>query len=186
MLSINIKEATKAAHQELEKKVIFKLKAIRSNTDYAELLKHFYVYFKAVEAAIAPYITTDLLPDHSERRNSEYLKKDIEDLGGDVHELSDVKIPDISNTLQALGAMYVMEGSIMGGPIIVQMLAKYGVNHGVSFFSGYGESTGTMWAKFVDVMNEAAKTETDELLAIKAANETFNRFSDVFGEISGV
>ena len=184
MLSTNIKEATKGAHHELEKKVIFKLKAIRSNTDYAELLKHFYAYFNSVEAAIAPYITTGLLPDHSERRNSEYLKKDIEDLGGNVNELSDVMIPEISNTLQALGAMYVMEGSIMGGPIIVQMLAKYGVTHGVSFFSGYGESTGAMWAKFVGVMNEEAKTEADELQAIKAANETFERFSDVFGEIT--
>ena len=45
----------------------------------------------------------------------------------------------------------------MGGPIIVQMLAKYGVDKGVSFFSGYGEATGQMWGKFVAVMNATAQ-----------------------------
>ena len=183
MLSTNIKEATKAAHQDLEKKVILKLKAIRSNADYADVLKHFHAYFNAVEQAIAPYITNELLPDHAERRNSEYLKRDIEELGGTVEDLPEVTVPEIGNTLQALGAMYVMEGSIMGGPIIVQMLAKYGVTQGVSFFSGYGEATGSMWGKFVAVMNAQANTEAEEAFAISAANETFSRFSEVFGVV---
>jgi len=183
MLSTNIKEATKAAHQDLEKKVILKLKAIRSNADYADVLKHFYAYFNAVEQAIAPYITNELLPDHAERRNSEYLKRDIEELSATVDELPEVHAPKIENTLQALGAMYVMEGSIMGGPIIVQMLAKYGVTKGVSFFSGYGEATGMMWGKFVAVMNAQAGNEAEETLAIDAANETFSQFSEVFGSV---
>lgn len=183
MLSTNIKEATKAAHQDLEKKVVLKLKAVRSNADYADVLKHFYAYFNEVEQAIAPYITTALLPDHAERRNSSYLKKDIEELGSDTKELPEASSPEISNALQALGAMYVMEGSIMGGPIIVQMLAKYGVDKGVSFFSGYGEATGQMWGKFVAVMNAEAQNEADEAIAIAAANETFARFGDVFGTV---
>ncbi len=81
MLSTNIKEATKAAHQNLEKKVVLKLKSIRSDEDYADFLKHFYAYFNHVEKAIKPYITTGLLPDYAERRNSSYLKRDIEALG---------------------------------------------------------------------------------------------------------
>lgn len=183
MLSTNIKEATKAAHQDLEKKVVLKLKAIRSNADYADVLKHFYAYFNAVEKAISPYITAELLPDLAERRNSAYLRRDIEELGADVDSLPEVRVPEINNTVEALGAMYVMEGSIMGGPIIVQMLAKYGVTKGVSFFSGYGESTGVMWGKFVSVMNAAAETEKDETAAIAAANETFSRFGEVFGAV---
>jgi heme oxygenase len=183
MLSTNIKEATKAAHQDLEKKVVLKLKAIGSNADYADVLKHFYAYFQEVEQAIAPFITNELLPDHAERRNSEYLKKDIEELGATVDELPAVTVPQIENTVQALGAMYVMEGSIMGGPIIVQMLAKYGVNKGISFFSGYGEATGMMWGKFVAVMNAEAANEAEEASAIDTANQTFSRFSEVFGSV---
>lgn len=180
MLGTNIKEATKEAHLNLEKKVVQKMKAIRSNADYADFLKHFYAYFNKVEQAIAPYITTDLLPDHAERRNSKYLKEDIEALGFDINELPAATAPQMTNTLQALGALYVMEGSIMGGPIIVKMLEKGGITKGVSFFSGYGEATGMMWGKFIAVINAQAKTEEDEAIAIKSANDTFSNFEDVF------
>jgi heme oxygenase len=184
MLSTNIKEATKEAHQQLEKKVVQKLKSIRSNSDYADLLKHFYAYFNAVEQAIKPYITTSVLPDYAERRHSGYLKADIEELGSDTSELPVVTVPQISSIPEALGALYVMEGSIMGGGIIVQMLAKYGVTKGVSFFSGYGEATGQMWGKFIAVLNAQAESEKQQVLAIKAANETFSNFGEVFGEVT--
>ncbi len=184
MLSTNIKEATKEAHQQLEKKVVLKLKSIRSNADYADVLKHFYAYFNTVEKAIKPYITSSVLPDYAERRHSGYLKADIEELGGDTSELPAVTVPQISSVPEALGALYVMEGSIMGGSIIVQMLAKYGVTKGVSFFSGYGEATGQMWGKFVAVLNAQAENEKQQILAIKAANETFSNFGEVFGEVT--
>jgi len=184
MLSTSIKEATKEAHLNLEKKVVQKMKAIRSDADYADFLKHFYAYFNQVEQAIAPYITTELLPDHAERRNSSYLKQDIEELGSNVNDLPTATAPEINNTIQALGALYVMEGSIMGGPIIVKMLEKFGITKGVSFFSGYGEATGQMWGKFVAVLNAQANNEAEEQQAITTANDTFSNFGEVFGAVS--
>ena len=184
MLSNTIKEASRAAHQNLEKKVVLKMKAIRSDADYADFLKHFYAYFNAVEQAIAPYITSELLPDHAERRNSSYLKKDIEELGASVNELPEVKAPEINSTIQALGALYVMEGSIMGGPIIVKMLEKFGITKGISFFSGYGEATGQMWGRFVAVMNAQAGIAAEEQQAVDAANATFSNFGEVFGAVA--
>jgi len=183
MLSTNIKEATKAAHLKLEKKVIEKMKAIRSNADYADFLKYFYTYFSQVEQAIAPYITTELLPDYKERRNSSYLKNDIEELGGSVAETPVIALPAIENQLQALGALYVMEGSIMGGSIIIKMLEKGGITKGISFFSGYGEATGQKWGMFVGIMNQQATTAEEEAIAIKAADEAFTCFGDVFNEL---
>jgi len=184
MLSNSIKEATKEAHLTLEKKVVQKMKAIRSDADYADFLKYFYAYFNQVEQAIVPYITAELLPDHAERRNSSYLKQDIEALGSDVNELPEAIAPEITNTIQALGALYVMEGSIMGGPIIVKMLEKAGITNGISFFSGYGEATGEMWSKFVSVLNASANNEAEEDLAIKSANDTFSNFGEVFDAVT--
>ncbi len=180
MLSTNIKEATKVAHQNLEKQVVLKLKAIRNNGDYADLLKHFYAYFSHIEKTIKPYITESILPDYAQRRNSEYIKADILELGSDISGLPYTTVPKIENTVQALGALYVLEGSIMGGSIIVKMLEKGGVNQGVSFFSGYGEATGMMWGNFIAVLNAHAKTEQEEEQAINAANETFKHFAHVF------
>ncbi|MEQ7798887.1 biliverdin-producing heme oxygenase [Pedobacter sp. ASV1-7] len=184
MLSTSIKEATKEAHLNLEKKVVQKMKAIRSDADYADFLKHFYAYFNQVEKAIAPYITNELLPDIAERRNSSHIKQDIEELGANVNDLPEANAPQIDNTIQALAALYVMEGSIMGGPIIVKMLEKFGITKGFSFFSGYGAETGQMWGKFVAVLNANANNEAEEQQAIATANETFSNFGEVFGEVS--
>lgn len=184
MLSTEIKEATKEAHLNLEKKVVQKLKAIRTNADYADLLKHFYAYFNHLEKAISLYITHDILPDYKQRRNSSYLKNDIEELGFNVDELPLTTVPEIRTALQALGALYVMEGSIMGGSIIVKMLEKGGITKGVSFFSGYGEATGRMWGAFIEVLNSQSKKQNDETVAIITANKTFDHFSEVFGEVN--
>lgn len=180
MLSNNIKEATKTAHQQLEVIAVKKIKAIRSKDDYADLLKHFYVYFNAVEKAISPFITENVLPDYKERRNSSYLKQDIEVLGFNVEDLPVAQAPVIPDTIAALGALYVLEGSIMGGRVIIQMLEKLGITSGISFFSGYGVDTGIMWQRFIDVLNKYAPTEDDETIAIAVANATFNNFGEVF------
>ena len=70
----------------------------------------------------------------------------------------------------------------MGGSIIVKMLEKNGITKGVSFFSGYGAATGQKWGVFTAVLNDQAKTQDDETIAVDAANETFSRFGDVFEE----
>lgn len=180
MLSTTIKEATKAGHQDTEKKVVLRIKQIRSEQDYLELLRCFYAYFSAVEHAIAPYITTATLPDYQERRNSSYIKTDIQELGGDLADLPLAHPPAVDSDIQAMGALYVLEGSIMGGPYIVQMLKKLGISRGFSFFSGYGEDSGKMWHSFTEALNSLPKSELDNLRAIDAAVETFRKFGDVF------
>lgn len=184
MLSTNIKEATKTAHLELEKKVINKLKAVSDNASYAELLRYFYTYFSQLQKTIAPFISTGILPDYHERRDSSYLKNDILALGKEPGEITPVRLPEINNTLQALGALYVMEGSIMGGSIIVKMLEKSGISTGFSFFSGYGAETGMRWSTFTAVLNQAATNEKEQTQVIQAALDTFNCFIDVFEELT--
>lgn len=180
MLSTKIKEATKVPHQQLEGVVVRKLKAIRNEGDYADFLKHFYAYFNAVEKAIKPFITKEILPDYEDRRNSSYLRKDIEALQASITDLPEAQAPAISNVQEALGALYVLEGSIMGGSIIVKMLEKSGITQGISFFSGYGAATGQKWTLFIDVLNKNASSEEEEELAISAAGNTFAQFGKVF------
>ncbi len=184
LLSNSIKEATKGGHQDTEKKVVMRIKHIKTEQDYLELLRCFYAYFSAVERAIAPYITANTLPDHQERRNSAYIKADIQELGGDLSNLPAATAPSVTNELQAMGALYVLEGSIMGGPYIVQMLKRLGITRGFSFFSGYGENSGQMWHSFTESLNSLPKSELDKVVAVDTAVETFRRFGDVFDEKS--
>ncbi|WP_442794509.1 biliverdin-producing heme oxygenase [Pelobium manganitolerans] len=179
MLSEKIKEATKQPHQELEKVVVQKLKSIASEADYAEFLSNFYAYFSSLEKAFQPFITAEVLPDYSSRRTSDYLKKDIEELGSSTEGLS-ATVPNVNNVQEAIGALYVMEGSIMGGFAIVKMLEKAGITKGLSFFSGYGAETGQKWGAFIGVMNKIAQSEAEQAQAIATAGETFALFGDVF------
>ena len=184
MLREVIKDKTHEAHQKTEGKVVRKVKSIKSEQDYIELLKCFYAYFSAVEKEISRFVTVDVLSDLKERRNAEYIKRDIEELGGSVADLPEVTLPSITHTLDALSAMYVLEGSIMGGPYIVKMLQKQGINRAFSFFSGYGENSGKMFSAFVEVLNKYGENPDTHERAVEVANETFTNFGEVFTPVT--
>lgn len=183
MLNLKIKEATKNGHQELEKTVIFKLKAIENNLDYADVLKYFYAYFKAAEGHIAAALPTSLAPYFATRRNASHVEKDILDLGGNLDNLPEVALPHIENKNQAIGALYVLEGSIMGGPHIVKMLQHRGIATGFNFFNGYGDQSQEKWAEFTTIINQEV-AEEDQQESINAALATFTAFTNTFNSKS--
>ena len=159
---------------------MYKLRAMQSLTDYIALLQIFYHYFGALEDRIDLFIGSAQLPDHLQRRKSDSLAKDISALGGALPEKATLlKLPVIEDHLQAFGALYVMEGSTLGGKFISQMIAKQ-LNirdKGLSFFQSYGEHLTTMWAKFKLTLNRQANNETDAERIIAAAEATFQQFS---------
>lgn len=112
MLSENLKEQTLARHQELEKKLVGKMRAMQSLDDYVLLLQLFYSYFGGLEILINSHISAKILPDHVERRKAGLLSSDLLLLKAKTPLLaSDHHLLDISNFAAALGALYVMEGS---------------------------------------------------------------------------
>lgn len=180
MLRDILKEQTHAAHQKAEGTIIRRIKAIRTEEDYIDVLKGFYVYFSLVEEKMANFITEDVLPDLKERRDSSYIQADIEELGGNIENLPMAIVPELNTVVDALCAMYVLEGSIMGGPHIVRMLEKQGITKGFSFFNGYGPKSGSMFGKFAMVLNKHGEELEDHTHAVAVANETFQNFGDVF------
>lgn len=180
MFRERLKKETHTAHQKTEGTVIRKIKQVESDQDYIEILKCFYSYFKSVENEIAPFITSEVLPDKAERRDSSYIQKDIEELGGSIEKLPPSTPPKINNTFEALCALYVLEGSIMGGPYIIKMLEKRGIQQAFSFFSGYGKNSGKMFGIFAEILNNYAKDSDNQEKGIETANETFRNFGAVF------
>lgn len=180
MLRNVLKEKTFSIHQKTEGTVIRKIKQVDNEADYVELLKCFYSYFSTVEKNIAPFLTEDILPDLKERRDARYIIEDIETLGGSIDDLPPANPPQINDALEALSAMYVLEGSLMGGPYIVKMLEKRGIERGFSFFNGYGENSMQMLGAFMEVVNKEGEKANDPDRAVKKAHETFENFGQVF------
>ncbi|MVN92040.1 biliverdin-producing heme oxygenase [Mucilaginibacter aquatilis] len=184
MLSEKLKTETLSNHQQLEKKLVAQMKAIRSESDYAALLQLFYTYFGALEKRIDQYITPAILADYADRRKTEALAKDISDLGAEPSSLApETALPPINNQLEAYGALYVIEGSTLGGKIISKMMAQQLAlenNKGLSFFTGYADKSNEMWDKFKESLNLQPKSSVEEQTVIDSANETFLKFKQWF------
>jgi heme oxygenase len=182
MFTDKIKEVTLSNHQQVEKTLVGQMKNIRSTTDYVELLRLFYGYFGGLELKIRSYIDQSNLPDYNQRRKTDAITDDIKALGGTLSETaSDNELPAITNTLQAFGALYVIEGSTLGGKIISGIMQKhlhFNNNEGLSFFNGYGDQTQQMWDSFKQTLNEVVTDATNEDEVLSAANQTF----DLFGQ----
>jgi heme oxygenase len=177
MLSEKLKDQTKTNHQLLEKKLIVKLKGINHKADYIKLLQLFGSYFSGLDHLISLHLNKLSLPDYGKRRKANLIAADLISLGAKPFTpAEDRLLPQILNHAQSLGALYVIEGSTLGGQIISQLLVRQlGDISAISFFSGYGADTMAMWQKFKAVLDLAENEPGDEIIA--TANETFLKFS---------
>lgn len=182
MLSLadQLKTNTETNHQQLEKQLVTRMKAVRSKEKYTDLLQLFYTYFGGLEEEIDQYINPAYLADYAKRRKTDALVKDIVDLGGVLQsKASGVDLPQLKNHLQAFGALYVIEGSTLGGQIISKMMAKQldlQGDIGLTFFKGYGDNSVPMWNVFKQALNAQTQTQEDVSTVTATANETFLKF----------
>lgn len=74
-------------------------------------------------------------------------------------------LPPLHTLSQLLGAMYVVEGSTLGGQFITRRLAQAGIPLR-RYFTGYGERTGPLWKAFCRLLSEAAPpADPDDIVA---------------------
>lgn len=179
MLSEKLKETTKTAHIELEKVLVQKIKAIRHTDDYLEILVYFYRFFAPLEKSIFPQVGTTF-PDAAQRRKSEWIMEDIYHLKPSHLPIPAYpETPQIDSQAKSIGALYVIEGSTLGGQVICKMISqRLGISTkaGFRFFTGYEENTVTMWDNFKNYINGTKWSEEEEKELVDTANRTFALF----------
>jgi len=82
-------------------------------------------------------------------------------------------MPPLATWPQLLGAMYVMEGSTLGGQVIARQLAKVNIPLR-AYFSGYDERTGPLWKAFCQLLAQEATPE-NEADIVESASLTFQK-----------
>ena len=103
-----LKAATTVHHERLERRVDIE-RHLRSRAAYRALLERFYGFHRPVEAVLAPF-AGPFTPRHP------LLAQDIAALGGDVANLPmATRLPEVHSVRDALGVLYVLEGSALGG-----------------------------------------------------------------------
>lgn len=83
------------------------------------------------------------------------------------------QLPPLHTRAQLLGAMYVLEGSTLGGQLIARQLTQAGIPLR-RYFSGYGELTGPRWKTFCQLL-AAEADETNQAAIVASAALTFER-----------
>lgn len=154
-----------------------------SREDYKNLLKRFYAFYKNFEPKMSEALHVNPIDfDYENRQNTPKLFKDLENLGLREEEISAIgnfdDLPNLDSREKIFGALYVVEGSTLGGQVISRHLKeKFGFDesNGSAFFSGYGKETGKMWNGFREAITTFAGDEASKNEIIGAANETFDK-----------
>ncbi len=109
----------------------------------------------------------------SRRRRSPLFAADLTALG--AAPAGEPALPDVPDTDAALGRLYVLEGSSLGGVFIDRHLASLPQLAGgrLSSFSPYGEQTGAMWRALRTVTRERVAAGGDADRVVDAARQTF-------------
>lgn len=180
MLTEVLKSETKTAHTDLEGRMIPSIKSIQTHEDYRRLLEMMYGFYQPLEEKIDAYINDESMPGYQDRRKASLLVEDIAALNNNVAARPEklcANLPEITSYAHALGAMYVLEGSTLGGKIIAGMVQKRveEVDHALHFFNGYGEKAMDMWMAFKEQLNKDMPGGAQEEV-VQAANDTFISF----------
>ncbi len=113
-----------------------------------------------------------------ERRRRPLLEKDLAYFGVFNADGERPLLPDTLSHSSLLGAMYVMEGSTLGGQLIGRHVDRVlGLEGGLGslYFHGHRELTGAMWKEFCGVLEEHIP-EAEGDAAVTAAKAMFQVF----------
>lgn len=177
-----LKSETANSHLALEKNP-YSINLMSPNVsleDYSNYLQRLYGFVFGFERTVFPKLI-EIDPGINLRRKTELMQHDLWKLKCDF-----TKLPTLSeqafnqhytDNLTALGGLYVLEGSMLGGVMIKKHLTEHLGNQvfdNTKYFTGYGSETGKVWKNFLNILSFHAADAEKEQIIIKSANNTFN------------
>lgn len=170
-----LKAATADAHERLD--ALFSRFDLGDPSDYGRFLLAQADGFYGVETALERDGVADVVGDWRDRRRSGLLASDLSDLDLDANPR--IATPSFPTEAALLGALYVLEGSRLGGAMLVRSVPS---DLPKSFLSpGNPEA----WRAFVQVLDERLSSDDDVAVAAQAANDVFDIFASSARRILG-
>ena len=141
---------------------------------YAEYLLVMEGIVKDVETKVYPVIS-NFISDIDQRKKLSSIQDDLKVLGFSVLNENTAFDADFEIPF-ALGIVYVMEGSTLGGRVILKNIEKqlgFNADNGAKYFSGYKENTGSLWKSFLFDMVQYEQEHDCGDAIIEGANFAF-------------
>jgi heme oxygenase len=80
-----------------------------------------------------------------------------------------VSLPTVESREEALGVLYVVEGSALGGKLILRQLAARGADVSeLGFLDPHGEQAGPVWRRFLEVLERELSGSEESIAAAVA------------------
>lgn len=172
-----LKEATREAHQRTESGMRL-MDADLTAERYVAYLKRFYGIIASWEKYAAEHAPAALREAVAERRRADSLVADLADFNAKPPAEVAV-IPEFGSLAEFVGAMYVIEGSTLGGQYIarhVEEVLHLTSGFGNRYFLGYRDKTGAMWQQFRQIV--ASVPDSDSDCVVGAARTMFQIFDE--------
>ena len=185
-LRTRLREATAQIHERLHGHPGLGAAASGAMTreDYRLLLARLWGFHRAFEGALddaARSLGLDIVM--ADRARAPMLEADLMTLGLGAAEIAQLPCCDHifrpTDEASFMGALYVVEGSTLGGIQIARALSGlFGglEGEGRKFFLGYGERHGVMWRGFLARLDALAGDGAREASAVDGAVKTFADF----------
>jgi heme oxygenase len=175
----SLRQETAESHQKLEENRLSKaiLEPTVTLSDYQAYLSGLYGVIVSCEKQVFP-VLNHVFPDLNERYKSDFILRDLKSTGFSDTQIDSlpVHIFDFLSVPEALGVMYVMEGSTLGGRILykhVHEVLGLSEENGARYFWGYGPQTGIFWKSFISVFSQFAIESDESPEIINSAKKTF-------------
>ena len=181
MILQRLKLATRERHVTIESHSVL-LNPQLSLPAYRDSLTRFLGYYAPLEIRLLRALSMHKADfGYGERYKCPQLKDDLVALGVAPHALAETPhcqaLPDLATPAKLFGCLYVLEGATLGGQIITRHLnASLGLTpqSGGSFFSGYGQHTGSRWKEFCAHLTAFAAQSDSDAEIVDSANATFD------------
>jgi heme oxygenase (biliverdin-IX-beta and delta-forming) len=172
-----LRAGTADDHDDLERSLDL-LDPHLDRTRLVDVLARMHGFWQAAEAGLDAWAARFPLDAHDvawpRRRRAALFASDLATLGAPGTEVGP-ELPAPAGTDEALGRLYVLEGSTLGGVFIDRHLATVPELSGLRLraFSPYGPETGAMWHGFRRAVRERVAAGGDAATMVAAARQTF-------------
>ena len=179
-LRSTLKEGTEAEHRALEQRPLMRSLAggAIGVADYAEYLRRQHALHRPLEHRLQRWLPQAWVRERLCK--TAWLEGDLAALDEPPAPPIDEATPVVASMAQALGVMYVLEGSTLGLQVVRKGCPPGHPAHGQAgrFLRGYGAHTGRRWQEFVAVLEGTPQASWPA--ALDAAHGTFAAFARAF------
>lgn len=173
-----LRAATHEAHKVLDS-FIMSAKPFENRENFGKFVQTQYLFHRDLDAFFCNETLDQLLPDLKGRRRLDFIAQDLADLTITAPDNADIRFSEDAAAFdlpEALGWLYVVEGSNLGAAFLLKDAAKLGLDEtfGARHLAGAPEGRGLHWKTFVAALDAVELTAEEENRMISGAEAAFH------------